>query len=219
MRGASAGSSSTAAASSTSEVRDINLAIQAPTATSVRDFLFPQSQDTNSKNPRDLLASNIKEQRAQADNTLRALLAQNQPVRDWVRTHARRNGSMHPHEHQELIPSGIGLITVFAKRNNTFCTLADWEHRVLRTVSAGGCDLRGWNRGTAEAGTRAATRIAQLAVERGFRQVYVTLKGFGPGRETAFRSLVATAGLQIVSIRDRTPVQHGGCRPKKARRI
>lgn len=157
-------------------------------------------------------------QKQQADETLQQLLANNQRVRDWARTHKRSNGSMHPSEHQEFIPAGIGQITVFAKRNNTFCTLTDWEHKILRTVSAGMCDLRGWNRGTSEAGTRTASRIGQVAVDKGFRQVYVTLKGFGPGREPAFRSLIAS-GLQIVSIRDRTPVQHGGCRPKKARRV
>lgn len=149
---------------------------------------------------------------------LNALIIQNQQTREWVRQHRSNNGSMPASEHHEQIPSGVYQIHVNASRNNTFVTLTDWQHRVVKKTSGGQCGLTGSHRGTSEAGTRTASRIASAAVELGAREVYVSLKGFGTGRETAFRSLVAS-GLNIRRITDRTPIPHGGCKPKKARRV
>ena len=106
----------------------------------------------------------------------------------------------------------------FTGRNNTILSLTDWKHKLLGVASGGMCGLRGHHRGTSESGTRAASRIAKKTLSKGFRDVYVVFKGFGPGRDAAFRSLIA-GGLNIRRIRDRTPIQHGGCKPRKARRV
>jgi small subunit ribosomal protein S11 len=150
--------------------------------------------------------------------TLSSLISHNQQTREWVRNHRSANGSISAAEHHEQIPAGVYQIHVNASRNNTFVTLTDWQHRVLKTASGGRCGLNGYTRGTSEAGTRTASRMANAAVELGAREIYVTLKGFGSGRETAFRSLVAS-GLNIRRITDKTPIPHGGCKPKKARRV
>jgi small subunit ribosomal protein S11 len=121
-------------------------------------------------------------------------------------------------DHVKTLPSGIAAIHILAGQNNTLVSLSDWQFRLIKTMSGGVCGLKGHLRGTSESGTRTATRIAQLALKQGFRDVFVYIRGFGPGRETAFRTLVAS-GLNILKITDRTPIPHGGCRPRKARRI
>jgi small subunit ribosomal protein S11 len=97
-------------------------------------------------------------------------------------------------------------------------TLTDWRHRIVRTISGGMCGLNGHLRGTPEAGTRAATRVGAIALQKGMKHVYVSMKGFGQGREPAFRALVAS-GIQIKRITDKTPIPHGGCRPRSVRRV
>jgi small subunit ribosomal protein S11 len=78
--------------------------------------------------------------------------------------------------------------------------------------------LQGHQKGTPFAAQVAAERAARAAMEHGMRKVDVLVKGPGPGRETAIRSLQA-AGLEIQTIKDVTPVPHNGCRPPKRRRV
>jgi small subunit ribosomal protein S11 len=78
--------------------------------------------------------------------------------------------------------------------------------------------FKGTRKGTPFAAQVAAERAARAAMEHGMRQVEVYVKGPGPGRETAIRSLMA-AGLEITLIKDVTPLPHNGCRPPKRRRI
>jgi len=102
--------------------------------------------------------------------------------------------------------------------NNTIVSLADDRGDVLAWASAGGSGFRGTKKGTPFAAGVTAGKVAKKAVELGVKQVAVFIKGPGPGRETAVRSLGA-AGLLVVSLKDVTPIPHNGCRPPKARRV
>ena len=102
--------------------------------------------------------------------------------------------------------------------NNTIVSLTDDRGDVLAWASAGGSGFRGTKKGTPFAAGVTATKIAKRALELGVKQVSVFLKGPGPGRETAVRSL-GNSGLIIISLKDVTPLPHNGCRPPKARRV
>lgn len=151
-------------------------------------------------------------------STLDQLIANNQPTRDWMRQNKKNNGSMLPQEHHRMLPSGTGCIFIHAGRNNTIMTFCDWNFNPLMVSSGGVCGLKGHQRGTPEAGMRVAAKIADFALSKGFSSVSVVLKGFGPGRDSAFRTLVSS-GLKIRIIRDETPIRHGGTKPRKARRV
>ncbi|MBI4668457.1 MAG: 30S ribosomal protein S11 [Elusimicrobia bacterium] len=102
--------------------------------------------------------------------------------------------------------------------NNTIVTFTDERGQVLIWASAGLCGFKGTKKGTPYAAQIAAERVAKRALEIGVRSVSVFVRGPGPGREVAIRTLHA-AGLRILSIKDITPLPHNGCRPPKARRV
>ncbi len=102
--------------------------------------------------------------------------------------------------------------------NNTIVSLADDRGDVLAWASAGGSGFRGTKKGTPFAAGVTSSKVAKKAIEMGVKQIAVFIKGPGPGRETAVRSL-GNAGLIIVSLKDVTPLPHNGCRPPKARRV
>ncbi len=102
--------------------------------------------------------------------------------------------------------------------NNTIVTVTDAEGSVLAWASSGSVGFKGTKKGTPFAARLAAESAARKAVEFGMRRVDVYVKGPGSGRETAIRSL-QSAGLEITSIRDVTPIPHNGCRPPRRRRI
>jgi len=102
--------------------------------------------------------------------------------------------------------------------NNTIVSLTDDRGDVLAWASAGGSGFRGTKKGTPFAAGITSAKVAKKAIELGCKQCAVFIKGPGPGRETAVRSL-ANAGLIIVALKDVTPLPHNGCRPPKARRV
>ena len=102
--------------------------------------------------------------------------------------------------------------------NNTIVTVADEKGDVIAWASAGGSGFRGTKKGTPFAAQQTAARVGRRAAEMGVKQVAVFVKGPGPGRETAIRALQA-AGLQIITLKDVTPLPHNGCRPPKLRRV
>jgi len=102
--------------------------------------------------------------------------------------------------------------------NNTIVSLTDDRGDVLAWASSGGSGFRGTKKGTPFAAGITAAKVAKKAAEMGVKQLAVFIKGPGPGRETAVRSL-ANAGLIIVAPKDVTPLPHNGCRPPKARRV
>ena len=109
------------------------------------------------------------------------------------------------------IPEGIAHI--HATFNNTIVTLSDKEGNAIAWASAGALGFKGSKKSTPFAAGLASEAAGKKAYDLGMRKVEVFVKGLGPGRETAIRSL-QTAGLEITSI-DVTPIPHNGCRPPK----
>lgn len=102
--------------------------------------------------------------------------------------------------------------------NNIIINITDFEGNTVAWNSAGGVGFKGSRKGTPFAAQLAADSTAKKAQEHGVKKVDVYVKGTGPGRETAIRSLQA-AGLEVGSIYDVTPVPHNGCRQRKRRRV
>jgi len=111
-----------------------------------------------------------------------------------------------------------GIAHIQATFNNTIVTITDVQGNAISWASGGTVGFKGTKKGTPFAAQLAAERAARAAMEHGVRKVDVMVKGPGPGRETAIRSLQA-AGLEILSIKDVTPIPHNGCRPPKRRRV
>lgn len=112
----------------------------------------------------------------------------------------------------------VGLAYIQSSFNNTMVTLTDPNGNVLARASAGTVGFKGSRKSTPYAAGLAAEEAVRRAMEHGLRQVDVRIKGPGSGREAAIRSL-QTAGLQVKSIRDVTPIPHNGCRARKRRRV
>ena len=117
---------------------------------------------------------------------------------------------------KRMVPHGVAHIN--ASFNNTLITISDPEGNVVGWASAGKIGFKGSRKGTPFAAQAAAQNAAGAARDVGMRSVDVEVKGPGSGRESAIRSL-ASAGLDIKSIRDVTPIPHNGCRPPKRRRV
>ena len=112
----------------------------------------------------------------------------------------------------------VGRAYVHSTFNNTIVTLTDSQGNVLAWGSSGTVGFKGSRKSTAFAAQRAAEDAGIIGMEQGLRQVSVFVRGPGPGREAAIRSL-QSLGLLITSIRDVTPIPHNGCRPPKRRRV
>ena len=113
---------------------------------------------------------------------------------------------------------GSGRAYVQSTFNNIIVTITDVEGAVLAWASSGSVGFKGTKKGTPFAARLAAESVVKKVQEYGMRRVDVYVKGPGSGRETAIRSL-QTAGLEVSSIRDITPIPHNGCRPPRRRRI
>ena len=111
-----------------------------------------------------------------------------------------------------------GIVHVKATFNNTIISISDPTGRVISWASAGKVGFSGSRKSSAFAATVAAQNAAKAAVGCGMREVEVNLRGPGAGRESAVRGLISS-GLQVTVIRDKTPVPHNGCRPRKRRRV
>ena len=102
--------------------------------------------------------------------------------------------------------------------NNTIVTISDVSGNVISWASGGGMGFKGSRKSTPFAAQQAAESAAKAAMEHGLKTVEVYVKGPGQGRESAIRSL-QSAGLEIIMIKDVTPIPHNGCRPPKRRRV
>jgi small subunit ribosomal protein S11 len=111
-----------------------------------------------------------------------------------------------------------GIVHIQSTFNNTIVTITDTGGNVVAWSSAGVQGFKGSRKSTPFAAQMAAEDAAKKAMEHGMRTVEVYVKGPGPGRESALRSLQA-AGFSVVMIRDVTPIPHNGCRPPKRRRV
>jgi small subunit ribosomal protein S11 len=112
----------------------------------------------------------------------------------------------------------IGQAHIKTSFNNTIVTLTDKDGNVIAWESAGSAGFKGSRKSTPFAAQVTAESCAKKGMEHGLQKVEVFVRGPGSGRETAVRSLQA-AGLEIMSVRDVTPVPHNGCRPRKRRRV
>ena len=111
-----------------------------------------------------------------------------------------------------------GRVYIAAGFNNTLITITDTEGNTLATGSAGKAGFKGSRKSTPYAATKATEAVASKAAQAGLKEVSVVVKGPGLGRISAIKAL-RTAGLNVISISDTTPIPHNGCRPKKRRRI
>jgi small subunit ribosomal protein S11 len=111
-----------------------------------------------------------------------------------------------------------GVAHVHSTFNNTIVSITDLDGGVVSWASAGKVGFKGSRKSTPFAAQVAAENAAKEAMNLGMRKVEVWVKGPGAGREAAIRSLQA-AGMDVVAIRDVTPIPHNGCRPPKRRRV
>lgn len=112
----------------------------------------------------------------------------------------------------------IGRVYVTATFNNTLITITDPKGNAVAVGSAGSSGFKGARKSTPYAATTAVELVAKRAMDQGLKQVEVFIKGPGPGRESALRTLKAV-GLRLLSISDVTPIPHNGTRPRKRRRV
>ncbi|MEE2822726.1 MAG: 30S ribosomal protein S11 [Acidobacteriota bacterium] len=132
---------------------------------------------------------------------------------------AKRKGQAKKSRKKERRAVIHGRACVRATFNNTQITISDLEGNVLATSSAGARGFRGSRKSTPFAASQAAhTAAVAVRDQYGMRYCDVMVKGPGAGREAAIRSL-KTAGLEVRSIKDVTPIPHNGCRPPKRRRV
>ena len=113
-------------------------------------------------------------------------------------------------------PNGMAFIK--ATFNNVLVTITDADGNTISWSSAGKEGFKGSRKNTPYAAQLSSETAATAAYEMGLRKVEVFVKGPGSGREAAIRAL-ASSGLEVTSIKDRTPIPHNGCRPPKRRRV
>ena len=111
-----------------------------------------------------------------------------------------------------------GIAHVQASFNNTIITITDRQGNALSWATSGGAGFKGSRKSTPFAAQVAAEKAGRAAVECGVKNLEVRIKGPGPGRESAVRSL-NNVGYKVMIIIDVTPIPHNGCRPPKKRRV
>jgi small subunit ribosomal protein S11 len=111
-----------------------------------------------------------------------------------------------------------GIAHIKSSFNNTIITISDQAGNTISWASAGNVGFKGSRKSTPFAAQLAAETAARRAMEHGVRRVDVVVKGPGSGRETAIRSIQNT-GIEVLGIKDVTPIPHNGCRPPKRRRV
>lgn len=111
-----------------------------------------------------------------------------------------------------------GVAHIGSNFNNTIITITDIDGNVISWASSGVVGFKNSKKGTPFAAQSAAEKAALVAKENGMQSIDVFVKGPGPGRETAIRAIQGV-GIEVVSIKDVTPIPHNGCRPPKRRRV
>ena len=112
----------------------------------------------------------------------------------------------------------IGMLFVQSTYNNTKLVLTDMKGNVLCTSSSGAIGFKGATKGTPFAAAKVGETIGGKASTMGMREVAVFIKGVGSGRESSLRGFISK-GINLISIKDSTPVPHNGPKPKKPRRV
>jgi small subunit ribosomal protein S11 len=127
---------------------------------------------------------------------------------------AQQKKSRRKRERKNVMHAIVHLKATF---NNTVITFTDLQGNVICWSTGGNAGFKGSRKSTPFAAQVAAEQATKVAIDNGVRKVDVYCKGPGAGRETAIRTLAAM-GVEVLSIRDVTPVPHNGCRPPKKRR-
>ena len=125
-------------------------------------------------------------------------------------------GKKGPKKEKKNVPHAV--VHIRATFNNTIITFSDPAGNVVSWASSGGQGFKGSRKGTPFAAQTAAQTAARAARDHGVRSADVLVKGPGSGRESSIRAL-QSAGIDIKSIRDVTPIPHNGCRAPKRRRV
>lgn len=112
----------------------------------------------------------------------------------------------------------IGQVHIQASFNNVIVTVSNLQGQVISWSSAGKMGFRGSKKNTPYAASQATEDCVKVAYDLGMRKAEVYVKGPGSGRDSAIRTIQAT-GVDVVSIKDITPIPHNGCRPPKRRRV
>lgn len=131
---------------------------------------------------------------------------------------AKTAGAGKARSKKKIQATANGVAHIKATFNNVIVTLTDMQGSTLSWASAGKMGFKGSRKNTPFAAGVSAETAAKEAFDMGLRKVDVLIKGPGSGREAAVRSL-QVAGLEVLSIRDITPMPHNGCRPPKKRRV
>lgn len=111
-----------------------------------------------------------------------------------------------------------GKIYISSSYNNTIITLTNNNGQVLAWKSAGSVGFKGTKKSTSFAASKVSETIAAACKKIGVEKVSVMVSGIGAGREAGVRTLISQ-GINVVSIKDITPVPHNGCKPRKIRRV
>jgi small subunit ribosomal protein S11 len=128
---------------------------------------------------------------------------------------AQRKQRARKRERKNVLHATVHIKATF---NNTTITFTDLQGNVIAWGTGGNAGFKGSRKSTPFAAQLAAEQCTKTAIDNGVRKVDVLCKGPGAGRETAIRT-IAAAGLEVLSIKDVTPVPHNGCRPPKRRRV
>jgi len=117
-----------------------------------------------------------------------------------------------------VVVEATGQVHIRASFNNIIISITNNVGQVISWSSAGKMGFRGSKKNTPYAAQQAASDCAKVAHDLGLRKVEVFVKGPGSGRESAIRT-IQNSGIDVVTIRDVTPLPHNGCRPPKRRRV
>ncbi|HDN97691.1 MAG TPA: 30S ribosomal protein S11 [bacterium] len=112
----------------------------------------------------------------------------------------------------------MGIVHIQSTFNNTIVTITDLDGNTITWASGGTVGFKGTRKGTPFAASKAAETAAKEVKNAGMEKVEIWVKGPGPGREAAIRAIQA-AGLEVIAIKDVTPIPHDGVRPPKRRRV
>ncbi|HSE34519.1 MAG TPA: 30S ribosomal protein S11, partial [Candidatus Paceibacterota bacterium] len=112
----------------------------------------------------------------------------------------------------------MGMLSIQSTYNNTIVSLSDMSGKVIMWSSSGSLGFSGAKKGTPFAAAKVGELLAEKALTMGLKSIDVVVKGVGSGRESAIRAFIAK-GIDVNSIKDKTPVPHNGPRPKKPRRV
>ncbi len=140
---------------------------------------------------------------------------QEQAMKDSEKIEANLNKEVKVKASEKVAEARVYISSSY---NNTIITLTNARGQVLSSKSAGAVGFKGTKKSTSFAASRVSEAIANICKKLGVEKLDVFIKGIGAGRESAVRTLV-NQGLNVVSIKDVTPIPHNGVTPRKVRRV